>query len=356
MGHLLAELYLAGARTILVRELHVHRRATLLFQVDVIPRSEDDVRISVAIDAADRLDALRRGLAEIGLEGGWVGPAAVVPMPDGSLRVTAPGGDRAFVVRRAVGEASEPVAATGGVGSPTRELAATPMPQAAPPVASDDLLLEESRLEEYFADEETPSEIEITPAVREPARASYPATRERVEAPPSVALPSERATEVVAKLVDLEEDVYDISTAMERAARVLRAPLQADVTCVLLVDRKGKALGFAGLAGDAPARLARYRYPKGLGLPWLSFDERRSLILNDIDRDAELHREVLEKTGFRIRATILAPIQSEGRTWGVLQAVRSAPDASGFDDSDLFVLEAAAGRVGGYLALFGTYL
>jgi len=339
----------------------------VLFLVDVLPRSAEDVRFSVTLDAVDRLDALRLALAELGLEGGWMGRATVEPSPDGALRVTAPGGGRSFVVRPGEAVAVAAEAAPIEVEAPPLEAGAPPVsdivrpdaavaPPLAEPVDADDLLLDESRLELYFADEEVPGEpVEPTPVARQapaPARAD---TRELQPEPPSVDA-DERADEAVVALTGIEDFVYDIQGAMERVAATLLRPLCADVACVLLVDRKGQALGFAGLAGDAPARLSRYRYPRGLGLPWLAFDERRALLMNGIDRDLHLHREVLEKTGFRIRATVLAPIQSEGRTWGVVQAVRSAPDAPGFDEADLAVLEAVASRVGAYLALFGTYL
>ena len=308
----------------------------MLFLVEVLPRSEDDVRIRVTLEAVDRLDALRLGLAEVGLEGGWVGRAAIEPAADGSLHVTAPDGGHAFVVRPEAGGAPE-----APVG----------------PVDVEDRLLDESRLELYFADEEVPAEpVELVPAERSPGPVQ--AARETRELVQSRGVPpaDDRARRVLDSLRGLEDHVYDIQDAMEQVARTVRGPLAADVACVLLIDRRGKGLGFAGLAGDAPERLARYRYPKGLGLPWLAFDEGRPLLMNGIDREGSLHREVLEKTGFRIRATVLAPICSDGRTWGVLQAVRNTPEAPDFVDADLAVLEAVAARVGAYLALFGTYL
>lgn len=324
------------------------------FLVDVLPRSVDDVRITVTLEAVDRLDALRLALAEVGLEGGWVGRASIEPASDGSLHVTAPDGERAFVVRPADGS-------TPAIREPDPDDGSAEERDDA-----DEQLLDESRLELYFADEEDPGAPppeaapavepeELFPAERPGARASLCDTRELKRE--GAELPrDERASRVVASLCGLEDHVYDIQEAMEQVARTLLGPLGAEVACVLLVDRKGKAMGFAGLAGAAPERLSRYRYPKGLGLPWLAYDERRSLLMNGIDRDGALHREVLEKTGFRIRATVLAPIQSEGRTWGVVQAVRNAPEAPDFVEADVAVLEAAAARVGAYLALFGTYL
>lgn len=310
----------------------------MLFLVEVVPRSEEDVRISIAVEAPDRLEALRRGLIEIGLKGREAGAASVAPREGGALQVTAVDGSFAFVVRPAPDE---------------------PTPRSEGPCApgeSDDALLDESRLEQYFADEGEP-EADESAAPEAPA-APLPCTPTASSNAVAGASARDvaRAEGVLAGLADLEENVYDIAAAMDLAARVLLRQLAADVACVLLVDRRGKALGFTGLSGDAPARLAKFRYPKGLGLPWLACDERRALLVNGIDRDAGLHREVLEKTGFRIRSTILAPILSEGRTWGVLQAVRSTIEAPDFGPSDLGVLEAAATRVGAYLTLFGTYL
>ncbi len=347
---------------------NVYRVTALLFLVEVVPRSEEDVRISIALEAPDRLEALRRGLIEIGLEGREAGAASVEPREGGALQVTAVDGSFAFVVR----PAASPVD-SGALDGPVPDspVSDVPVPDApAPPSAgtsvaseSDDALLDESRLEQYFADENEPGADEGEPAAAEPvvpvvAEASRPraplaSTTSEADASAS---DEARAARVLAGLADLEENVYDIAAAMDLAARVLLRPLAADVACVLLIDRRGKALGFAGLAGDAPSRLAKFRYPKGLGLPWLACDERRALLVNGIDRDEGLHQEVLEKTGFRIRSTILAPIQSEGRTWGVLQAVRSAVDAPDFGPADLAVIEAAALRIGAYLTLFGTYL
>ena len=315
-----------------------------------MPRSDEDVRISVQIEAEDRLDALRRSLAEVGLEGGWIGRAVVESGPEGELRVFDPTGGRAYVVTCVVGTEC---------ADDDSEARAEPLGVADEVV--DEALLDESRLEEYFADEELDSGGDGESEVAESAESAGtvgsnpPVTREL--APIAAQLPvDDRTAMVLGGLSGLEDHVYDIQEAMDFAARRLLEPLSSDVACVLLVDRKGKAMGFVGLAGNAPARLSRFRYPKGLGLPWLAFDERRALLLNGIDRDAGLHREVLEKTGFRIRATVLAPIQSEGRTWGVVQAVRNAPGGADFTDADLVVLEAAATRLGRYLALFGTYL
>jgi len=323
----------------------------VLFVVEVVPRSEDDVRISIALEAEDQLEALRRGLIEIGLESGWVGPAAVAPAGEGVLCITAPGGGLEFTVRRA-GAAEATVS-----GAPTAELLEPALAEGAPaPLAtSDEDVLDLSRLERYFADEDDMDAVEsASEADAAPSEVGGEACVDaRVAAPVDAAA---LCACVLARLADLEEHVYDVSGAMEYAARGLLEPLGADVVCVLLAERRGRALGFAGLAGNAPERLAKYRYPKGLGLPWLAYDERRALLVNGIDRDAGLHREVQEKTGFRIRATTLAPISSEGRTWGVVQAVRSALDAPDFGDADLAALEAAARRLGAYLALFGTFL
>mgnify|MGYP002641891151 CR=1 FL=1 len=323
----------------------------MTFTIDLLPRSDTDARLTFVVDARDWLDALKVGLEEAGFDQAWTGRALAEVMPSGGVRVVDQATGRVFEVR---GEevASDGEGRTLSLFGPSGALPGkeTPRHAQAMPRTASDTELDESSLERYFDDD--PSDQEVRVAIRDEV-AARPAARSSASGAstegvgrPSAAIVDPRSEELSRTLANLATYEEDVDAALDFLCFSLLQPFGADVACVLLLDRKEKNLVFAGVAGDAPAKLWRFRYPRGLGLPWLALERGAPLVVNGAEHDPRFASEIVSKTGFRVHATALSPIPGQGGRRGVVQVVRQDERAAGFEDVDACLLEEAAAALG----------
>lgn len=364
------------------------------YTIDIEPLSEVEARISFIVEADDWVEAMRVALAEIGLGETVIESASCEMLSAGLLRIQDPATGRVYKVserpeakERRVETAEMFVAPEAEDAAPKKEVSVGAVPAEGSPETAgeaaangvlegdDEELLDESLLERYFdddpddedapeaPDEHTPpgSAVAETPREGDEAAAVEALVREEnegVKATASGVWPSEEERRIACidnALGNLREYRDGLDDAADFACFSLVEPLGADVVSLLLLDKKQKSLQFGGIAGEAPKRLGKFRYPKGLGLPWVALEQGIPLLVNHVERDERFYKAVVKKTGFRVNATILAPVIFEGRGLGVLQAVRSASDAPGFQDFELRLLQAAAAHVGDYLAYYETF-
>jgi GAF domain len=347
------------------------------YTIDIEPTDELEARISLVVEANDWVDAMRASLSEIGLGDAEIGSAACEVLEEGIMRIRDPKTGRVYRVTEQA-EAQPVEIETVELFSPAPVEAANVQDKVAPlatdigvvtPSPSDEELLDESLLERYFDDDLEEEEVreelrrQAFPRVEaEEGRTVVAATPARDARGHDDAESRVGSTEVDGRLEIIDtalKNLREYGDALDDAADFacfsLLDPLRCEVVSLLLLDKKQKTLQFGGIAGEAPARLRKFRYPRGLGLPWVALDQGMPLMVNHVERDERFHEAVARKTGFRVNATILAPVSFKGRGYGVLQAVRSASGAEGFTDADLAILEAAATHVGDYLTYFETF-
>lgn len=118
----------------------------------------------------------------------------------------------------------------------------------------------------------------------------------------------------------------------------------------ILLESSG--LRFRYVVGPAAPRLRNMRIPQGAGVAGFCVNTHTSLIVLNAYADPRFYRNVDRHTGHRTASLLCVPLAAEGRTWGCLECVDSAP---GFTDEGLAeverIAEAAADRLAALAAL-----
>jgi GAF domain-containing protein len=354
----------------------------LFFKIDILPRHENDVKITFLIQSDSWLAALKIGLKELGIEESLVRRVDAEVERPGVVRVSDPLSGRVFIVSEheppRTPENQPDLFAGGAEAKATATVLAAATDTLAHLTAEE--VLEESALEHYFEPEDVPSvRAEIrrdqSPAPADthapaPAPQAAPAPQpvpqavrtaiatppplESPKAPAPQPAPDERVKLVRDSLRNLDTYLEDRDGALDLAVSLLERQLPAGVVAVLLPDKSRKNLVFGGLVGDFPKKLWKYRYPHGVGLAWIAVERGVALRVGRADRDPVFQKALADETGLRVQSALVAPLLSDERPRGVLMAVRADVEAGPFTEADLRLFELAAQSLADFLAFQET--
>jgi GAF domain-containing protein len=95
---------------------------------------------------------------------------------------------------------------------------------------------------------------------------------------------------------------------------------------LLLYDFEARDLFLAVSRGPGGAAAPGYRVPVGQGLAGFCALEGLPLALTDVDQDQRFHSLLSQHFGLAVRSIAGAPLQYEGRFYGVLEVVNRQPD------------------------------
>ncbi len=112
---------------------------------------------------------------------------------------------------------------------------------------------------------------------------------------------------------------------------------------IAVVDEPARELHFFAMEGRAKA--PPFRIPLGQGIAGHVASTGETVLVNDTARDPRFFQGVDQKTGFRTRSILCAPVRWRGATLGTIQAV-NARRIEGFTDEDSEVLVALSSLVG----------
>ncbi len=118
---------------------------------------------------------------------------------------------------------------------------------------------------------------------------------------------------------------------------------RAEASSLLLLDEATGNLRFHVAKGAAAEGLASAVVKPGKGIVGHVAATGEPLLIADAYADPHFDRTMDEKTGFRTRTLLTAPMISKGQVIGVVQVVNKA-GAESFDSDDLYLLEAFAAQ------------
>jgi Nif-specific regulatory protein len=121
------------------------------------------------------------------------------------------------------------------------------------------------------------------------------------------------------------------------AARILNA----EAASVLTLDRSRKYLVFMAAAGPAKPSLLGQKFDAGLGIAGRVVERRRPEVVTDVTQDPEFFGGIDEKSTFRTRDIMAAPMVCGDEVIGVVEVLN--PIQGRFDQRDIEVLEVFAG-------------
>lgn len=127
--------------------------------------------------------------------------------------------------------------------------------------------------------------------------------------------------------------------AIEAATRLV----DAETGSLLLHDPATNELYFEVALGEKGERLKEIRIPADQGFAGWSFTHAEGLIINDPDNDPRFFRGADQKSSFRTRSLLAAPLVIKGRVIGVLEAINKCDGR--FNERDLELLTFLANQV-----------
>lgn len=134
----------------------------------------------------------------------------------------------------------------------------------------------------------------------------------------------------------------DLTTVFDQLNGPIRATLDVETLSVGMVEPASGDIIFVNeLMGPEFADLPTVRVKKGQGIAGWVAENQEPVIINDTYADKRFFSGIDSKSGFRTRSMICIPLQVEGQTVGVLQAINRRRGQ--FTESDLAVLQATGG-------------
>lgn len=147
----------------------------------------------------------------------------------------------------------------------------------------------------------------------------------------------------------LAEGAAAINTSLEMPdvwRRILNQTMQAlqvETVALALIDHQSEDLVFHTAAGRNSGNISGRRIPRGQGLAGKVIQDGQGEVISAVRQDAR-HVEVDKFEGIEMRAVAIAPIQSQGKVIGVLEAINPI---SGAFDPDAMVVMTGLGSLAG---------
>lgn len=270
------------------------------FEVFIPPRDPSGQNVTLTVEAADWLDALCLGLANIGEDVQLVERVTCNLQDDGSVHGLDLESGRVFRLLELAGEA-DIVAST----------------DIAPPASAP----------------RTISRVMSTPQPTDPNL--------------QVARPALALDEILAELFDRMQELYSAHPDRDHIVNALLdlalEKIPADAGTFYLADISRHDLRFAAVRGPRRAAIAAadLRVPIGHGIAGFCAQQGVALAIGDAQRDPRFAAEISTKIGYAAHSMACAPLDKDGRCFGVLQLINRV-GATAFSETDLNILVAIA--------------
>src|SRR6266498_4811940 len=117
--------------------------------------------------------------------------------------------------------------------------------------------------------------------------------------------------------------------------------LQVETVALGMID--GDQLVYRAAAGHNAGNIIGRKISVGAGIVGMAAREGRGMVVSDISQDKN-YSDADKFGGVEMRAVVIAPIQSQGRTIGIIEAIN--PIAKSFDPDALLVMTGIGGLAG----------
>lgn len=157
-------------------------------------------------------------------------------------------------------------------------------------------------------------------------------------------VPSKPSLEQLASLLELSHlltSAVDMDHLLHLILMTANRLMSTSASSLLLVDPVTQELVFKLPVGTASEQLKEIRLKPGQGIAGWVVNERRPVLINDVDRDPRFDRQVDSATGFRTESILAAPLRDRDRTLGVIEVLNTSKEKR-FEQADLDLLSAFA--------------
>lgn len=126
---------------------------------------------------------------------------------------------------------------------------------------------------------------------------------------------------LIAQVSQSLNSTLDLETVLRDTTEMSAVTLQAQAATLFVVDERNRELIFYMPTGSAGGLLRERRIPQNQGVAGWASINRKSIIVNDVDRDARFTSHVDDSTGFKTRNILCVPLMVQGRLVGVLEVL-----------------------------------
>jgi hypothetical protein len=358
-----------------------------------IPKSEKlPMDLRLRLEAENWIEALRAGLAKVGIGGLQTESILCDIKEDNSIHVTDTRTGRVFRILELSSEAPAatpspqptPQPAPAPTAAPSAPTAARPgsarftsqptIPQMSAVKRPDEVRAKAEAQApglgiEPAAPAEPPKAATAQPAAPRPAAAPKPAAPKPAtpkpaakktaapEAAAPAAPPAERAStpstsQVIGRSIvltseataDMLEEVFAITGTLDSSDDKRRAiyrmldlameKVGTDAGTVFAADINKSELEFTAVRGPKAKEVARFKIQMGQGIVGFCCQENLGLAVSDAPRDPRFHREISERIGYPTRSILCVPLRVDERVVGALELINKR-GSDQFSERDL---------------------
>ncbi|MBK7863026.1 MAG: GAF domain-containing protein [Archangiaceae bacterium] len=352
------------------------------FEVFIPAAEAGGFDMTLRVDAANWMAALKAGLQKLGEQGSTIQNVLVDIQDDNSIHVTEPKDGRVFRIK----EMTEEESARAPIKRPSQIRAAPPpsaktepnMPMVRAPGADEKTQL--ARPDELSV----PDTKRGSAAVTEPAKKPRPASKPGFKSSPRIdvnqlridelqkpstpakgpigrpkstagtaAVPRVNVEDVLAEVFERVQEIHSKATADDALAFILDLALEkvpADSGSVFRADYATGDLSFAVARGPKAKELlqAKIVVPAGSGIAGFCSQEGVSLAISDVDKDPRHYTAVADKVDYEITSLACAPMMTHGRSFGCVQLINKKGTHS-FADHEIGIISYLAHQAALYL-------
>jgi len=358
------------------------------FEVFIPAAEAGGFDMTLKVDAANWMAALKAGLQKLGEQGSTIQNVLVDIQDDNTIHVTEPKDNRVFRIK----ELSEEEAAKAPIKRPSQIRPPPATNQAKTelnlPVAKrPDAREEMTQPNASPLRREEPTQPGSAQAITEPAKKPgppRPATRPGNKSSPRIdvnqlridelqkpvapvkgaigrpksvtgvpAAPRANVEDLLAEVFERVQEIHSKPTADDALAFVLDLALEkvpAESGSVFRADYATGDLSFAVARGPKAKELlaAKIVVPAGSGIAGFCSMEGVSLAISDVDKDPRHYRAVVDKVDYDVTSLACAPMMTHGRSFGCVQLLNKKGSHT-FADHEIGIISYLAHQAALYL-------
>lgn len=135
----------------------------------------------------------------------------------------------------------------------------------------------------------------------------------------------------------------EINEVLRLVMEIAKRVVQAEASSLLIFDEQTGLLGYEVALGEKGDQIKNtFSLKMGQGIAGWVAQERRPLLVADVEKDERFFRGSDEQTGFKTRSILCVPMQAHGKLLGVLEVINPVK-ADAFNERDLEILSAFSG-------------
>ncbi len=152
----------------------------------------------------------------------------------------------------------------------------------------------------------------------------------------------DRSDKLRLELIDLYSDL-DLSSLLENIAQKIKKHLNCEEASIILYNEERQELYFKIATGEKEEELKKITIKKGEGVAGWIAEHEESIIINNCPEDDRFSQKIDIETEFITKSIAGAPVLSESRLIGVVEAINKIDGE--FNEEDLEILKVFSGFI-----------